>query len=102
MLDEIPVLRRFYGGSLAEWIAMPLRLFLVHRNNLQRLQAREQLAMVTAFAIGSCSLSKESSDRIVGQWEKQAGIKAEKPSNVREFKSALAGMGIGYKEVKRG
>lgn len=78
---------------------MPMHLLSVYQEEMGQIDASEHLAMITAFAVGSGSLTKHDSQRIISQLQRAASGKRKK--TISASPGLLASMGIAVEKVKK-
>ena len=72
-----------------------------YANAIPRLRAEESSGLAQAVAVGSGTLRRHDADRIMRDWQKQAGEQPrhQKPKTREEFLTGLAAAGIKVETV---
>lgn len=92
----IPRLRRFYGGSLEEYLSMPIMWLRAHAEAIQELQARESILETMLISVAMGRMKKADSQKVTSEWLRQAGaVAAVRPKTRADLINALRGMGVG-------
>lgn len=98
----IPSLRRFYGGTATEWLAMPMSLLNIHAEALPRLQAQEALLGATVAAMGAGNMKRSQAESVRREWQRLARgprRKAARQGRTSDLGKYLGAFGIGFKEA---
>lgn len=97
----MPRLVRFYGGSPLDWWArIPLGLIRPCVESLPGLMAEESFLEVERIALGSGTLKKDDSQRIVERWQNALTAGEDAPKGKTMSDQELASMGLGVRKVK--
>ena len=95
----IPRLQRFYGGSISEWLELPIGLVNVFIESIQGLRAEENLNNSSTTAVGSGMV--KDSQAVRARWERAAqeldhAEGADRQMTKKQFKLVAASMGLGF------
>ena len=74
-------------------------LFSIYQEEMERIDASEKLAMVTSFAVGSGSLKKYDSQRIISKLQRVAFGKRRE--SIPASPAVLADIGIEIERIKK-
>jgi hypothetical protein len=96
----LPRLQRFYGGTISEWLTVPVAFVRAYAGAIPKIQAEEALLQANVVALGSGRMKKTDADRTIRDWRRIAGItKTRSARSKDEMVSILGGVGIAFVEV---
>ncbi len=79
---------------------MPMTLLTIYQKEIPKIEALEQLSIITVYAIGGGNLKRADSTRLVNQLQRTAQGTAARKRN-KPSPQQLAAMGIKVEIVKR-
>jgi hypothetical protein len=96
----LPRLQRFYGGTIGEWLSVPVAFVRAYAGAMPKIQAEEALLKTSIVALGSGRMKKSDADQTLRAWRRTAGTaKTRSAKSKDEMASVLGGVGIAFVEV---